>query len=979
MLVNSSSLYFLDPLNTGNSSDSTVRAARYRDDRITSEVAETGGSIETNSNIPPAFTPKSSPFLVFNNPTVAVNIPGEGVTTSSVITLNVNTTNDQNDGSSANGLSLREAILIANQNTTNQYTIVLQSTFRYRLTIVGSDSASGDLNIITASNITIKTSGSQSAIIDAVAVSNRVFANAGTLTLDNITVTRGNAYYGGGIYNTGNLTLINTSITENNSSYGGGIYNDAGTIKLINSTVKDNSAYDGGGIYSENGTISLINASIINNVADDDGGGLYLYGSSISPYNIVNTTISGNTADGSGGGIYVYSGVINLTNVTVANNIADFDPYYTDDGGGIYRDGGTVILSNTIIANNSDNSPVGYNKYPDVAGSFVSNGNNLIGNSTGGSGFDSSDILDVNPQLNSLKDNGGPTLTHALLSGSPAINAGNNSGMAEDTFDLDGDGNILEPVPYDQTGSNRVSGGRVDIGAVELQTGTTTSVKVAVTPSTVLENSIDRLVYTFTRTGDLTAALTVNFGVSGTATYNSDYTQGGAAAFTANNGSITFAAGTSTTTLTIDPTGDTSFEPNETVGIAITAGANYVIGSPAGATGTIQNDDAQPPTIVSVAVNPTSVTENGVTNLTYTFTRTGIITSALAVNFNIDGTAGFNSDYTQGGASSFNGSTGKISFAAGADTASLTIDPTGDTTFEPNETVAIEVAAGTGYNIGAGVKATGTITNDDPQPPATTVNISLSEKVITEDGTGFLYYVVSRTGSFASSLTVDFGVSGSATFNSDYDQSGASSFTASAGQVTFLAGQNNALIAINPRTDTTPEANETLSLTLRAGTGYSLGASATATGTIGNDDGGNGNDVLTGGSSNDFLDGGAGNDTLTGGLGSDTLTGGLGQDRFVFTAVGDGIDTINGFSVLDDTIVISAAGFSGAGLTVGTLPASAFVLGSSATNASQRMFYNSATGKLSFDPDGSGSRQATVLANLSTGLGMTNQDILVVA
>lgn len=428
--------------------------------------------------------------------------------------------------------------------------------------------------------------------------------------------------------------------------------------------------------------------------------------------------------------------------------------------------------------------------------------------------------------------------------------------MPADTFDVDRDGNVAEKIPYDQTGASRISGGKVDIGAFEVQ--------APVTPS------------------------------------------------------------------------------------------------------------------VTVAVNPARVNENGTANLIYTFTRT-VTTSAITVNFKVSGTATFNNDYTQSGASSFNATTGSIAFATGANTATLTIDPTGDTVFEPDETVGIEVGTGTGYNIGTAAKATGTIANDDPQPPAATVNISLAEKVVTEDGTGFLYYVVSRTGSTANSLTVNLNVGGTATFGTDYDLASVATFTATGGQVTIPAGQNKALIAISPRPDTTPEPDETVSLTLKSGTGYTVGTSTGATGTINNDDGGSGNDVLTGVSTNDVLNGGGGNDTIVGGAGTDTLTGGAGLDRFVFNSVNEGIDTITYFSVIDDTIAIKAIGFTGAGLVAGTLPTNAFVRGAAATTTAHRFIYNPADGKLSFDADGSGTgRSAIVLANLSTGLQMSNQDIIVI-
>jgi beta propeller repeat protein len=110
---------------------------------------------------------------------------------------------------------------------------------------------------------------------------------------------------------------------------------------------------------------------------------------------------------------------------------------------------------------------------------------------------------------------------------------------------------------------------------------------------------------------------------------------------------------------------------------------------------------------ITLAVSPSSVLEDGTTNLIYTFTRTGLTTSALTVNYGITGTAD-GSDYT--GATP---GTGIITFAAGASTATLTIDPTVDTTVESDETVAVTLATGAGYTVGTTTAVTGTITNDD--------------------------------------------------------------------------------------------------------------------------------------------------------------------------------------------------------------------------------------------------------------------------
>ncbi|MFN7527229.1 MAG: beta strand repeat-containing protein, partial [Dolichospermum sp.] len=342
------------------------------------------------------------------------------------------------------------------------------------------------------------------------------------------------------------------------------------------------------------------------------------------------------------------------------------------------------------------------------------------------------------------------------------------------------------------------------------------TITLAVSPSSVTEDGTTNLVYTFTRTGATTSALTVNYGITGTGD-SIDYT--GATPGTGKT--ITFAAGSATATLTIDPTADTTVEANETVALTLAAGTGYTIGTTTAVTGTITNDDL--PTI-TLAVSPSSVLEDGTANLIYTFTRTGSTTSALTVNYGITGTAD-SSDYT--GATPGTGKT--ITFAAGASTATLTIDPTADTIVESDETVALTLATGTGYTIGTTTAVTGTITNDDVTLPS--ITLAVSPTSVSEDGTINLIYTFTRTGSTTNALTVNYSIAGTAN-SSDY--TGATPGTGKT--ITFAAGSSTATLTIDPTADTIVESNETVALTLATGTGYTIGTTTAVIGTITNDD-----------------------------------------------------------------------------------------------------------------------------------------------
>ena len=166
----------------------------------------------------------------------------------------------------------------------------------------------------------------------------------------------------------------------------------------------------------------------------------------------------------------------------------------------------------------------------------------------------------------------------------------------------------------------------------------------------------------------------------------------------------------------------------------------------------------------------------------------------------------------------------------------------------------------------------------------------------------------------------------------------------------------------------------------------------TLTGGAGNDSltGGAGNDSLTGGANNDTLIGGngadaliggGGNDTLIGGAGADTLNGGNGNDFIRYDSPSEGIDRINGFVVLDDTINVLQSGFGG-GLSLGAITSAQFLSGAGVNapaNPNQRFIYNTTSGALFYDADGNGITFPTVqLATLTGTPAITTADIVVV-
>jgi predicted outer membrane repeat protein len=318
--------------------------------------------------------------------------------------------------------------------------------------------------------------------------------NAGTLTLTDVTVSGNTAPSGGGIANTGTMTLTDVTVSGNTAPSGGGIVNGGheqiiiggaivvtpigGTLSMTGGIVSNNT---GGGIFNVAGTATLTDVTISGNTAMS---GIR----NVDTMTLTNVTVSGNTSSGPlgfGGGI-LNIGTLTLTNVTVSGNIADqfgggianlvVETGIQSGGGvvtqvsastltmtnvtvtgntpggllgagcsGLNCEQGSIHLTNTIMANNllSANcsaAPV----------TITSLGHNLdSGTSCGFTG--PGDLSNTDPLLGSLANNGGPTQTHALLPGSPAIDTGINSGCPS----------------TDQRGVTRPQGAACDIGAYE--------------------------------------------------------------------------------------------------------------------------------------------------------------------------------------------------------------------------------------------------------------------------------------------------------------------------------------------------------------------------------------------------------------------------------------------------------------------------------------------------------------------------------
>jgi hypothetical protein len=331
------------------------------------------------------------------------------------------------------------------------------------------------------------------------------------------------------------------------------------------------------------------------------------------------------------------------------------------------------------------------------------------------------------------------------------------------------------------------------------------------------------------------------------------------------------------------PSGYIQTYPNSTAYHTITVGPNQNI--------TNINFGNAPPSQITLTLNPTSVIEDGTTNLVYTFTRKGSLISDLTVNFSVNGTATFNSDYSQTGAATFTATTGTITFAAGLSTATLTINPTADTIGETDETVSLTLATGTGYTIGTTNSITGTITNDDYNGSPTDLN--LSNNAIAENqpiGTtiGTLTTTDLDTGNtFTYSLVTGAGDTDNALFTITGNQ-------LQSNGIFDFESKNSCSIRVR----TTDQGGLSFEKQLTIGV-------TDLNEIIGNPSINNGRNPIVGT---------AGPDYLTGGAGAKTLTGGGGNDAFVFTNMRDVGQRIADFTVGEDKLVFAQL-FSSLGYT----------------------------------------------------------------
>ena len=411
-----------------------------------------------------------------------------GVAPAYAATRTVTNTNDSGAGSLRDTLASADpadtidfdaslagaTIHLASPITLSQDVTIDGSALSVPITISGDSDSDGvgDVTIFMIdSGVTVILNSLVLTRGNAVNDSGGAISNNGTLTINNSTLIENHAqdssYSGGAIYSSNALTVNNSNFLNNTAPYGGGAIQAVGTLNISNSTFSysyTNSGGGGGAIYSAATTTITDSTFTHNTAATVNGGGIYVVNGTTT---VTGSTFAYNSA-GAGGSIAVQTGTLNVSNSTFAHNTT------SGISGGIYNYG-TVNLYNSTFSDNSA-----------VVGTDIENfgtlnfANNIMANTVSGSGLSCSNggsigtnlnnliedtsptcspALTVDPQLDTLADNGGPTQTMAPLPGSPAIDAGDNTTCT------------AAPVSnLDQRGVTRPFNTNCDLGAVEYLT-----------------------------------------------------------------------------------------------------------------------------------------------------------------------------------------------------------------------------------------------------------------------------------------------------------------------------------------------------------------------------------------------------------------------------------------------------------------------------------------------------------------------------
>lgn len=323
------------------------------------------------------------------------------------------------------------------------------------------------------------------------------------------------------------------------------------------------------------------------------------------------------------------------------------------------------------------------------------------------------------------------------------------------------------------------------------------TVSVTATAPLASESGPSAGMLTFDRFGCRNSPLTVNFGVTGTATGGVDYTP--------LDASIVIPAGVARVSIAVTPLEDAIAELDETVIAIVTGGAGYTVGAPHAAAVTIKDNET--PQVVVVATDPTAA-EPGTDTGTFTFVRLGNKAAALTVRFAMSGTARRTFDYYSLGSS--------VIIPAGASTATKTLVPRNDRSAEPDETATLTITIGTGYVPVAPASATITIADDETP----TISVTASDALAYVAGLDPGAFTLKRLGNKNVPVMVSVFVTGTAIAGTDYAPLGTT--------IVIPSGVQTLTLPVIPHADAVSGLSRSVKLVILAGTGYLVARPTTA-------------------------------------------------------------------------------------------------------------------------------------------------------
>lgn len=525
------------------------------------------------------------------------------------------------------------------------------------------------------------------------------------------------------------------------------------------------------------------------------------------------TAISGSDYIASNGTIVIPAGQTSATFNIAVNGDTTYEPdeifnASLSGGSGYTTTGATLSATGTII--NDDTAPT--ITLGDVSYAEGNTGTSNMTFTITASSISGADVV-VNYSATNLSAAAGSDFSGA--SGTATILAGQTT----TTFNVVKNGDTMYEI--DESFTMTLSGGNgyttsgSDLTAIGIITNDDTAPTIAIGDVAVAEGNSSTTNMTFTITAAAVSGvdIVVSYSTSnGSAVVGADYS--------AASGVATILAGQTTTTFNVLLNGDTLYESSETLTATLISGSGYTpTGSDLAAVGTITNDDLVP--TISIANVSQAEGVSSTTNMVFTVTLSTMSDVDVVVNYATgDITAIAGNDYVTNNNS--------LTIAAGQMSNTFSVSVYGNTLYELDETFSITLSGGSGYTAaGSTLTATGTILNDDTAPTISIADVSLTEG---NSGSSNMSFSIIASGISGADIVVNYSTSsGTATAGTDY--------TTASGTATITAGQSSTSFNISINGDTAIESDESFSIALTGGSGYTTASSIlAANGTILDDD-----------------------------------------------------------------------------------------------------------------------------------------------